>query len=276
MDDELIYFSQTKAQGLLASNGHLTRGLKFEKGTLEGTLGVVKASASIQSREYALQINSTIMKRLESELLRNGDVFDLDGDDATGLQRGAWFRFSREMAFGEAFRDTGSFDQEPEALYFIDMPDEPPQCRLLMLGSLHHRISSIPIENRNRSGSGTDKIWKWWQERDSGNGETIPLTFRQDYGGFHPIYEAVWDLLTMGGESGRGTMTGLARVLDLPYHDPEHAPEREIPLVIASPLFVRYTAPPQRADVTTAQKFRQLSVGRRLRVALKPQRIYDL
>jgi hypothetical protein len=122
----------------------------LKRGHWRALSALYKASASIQSREYALQINSTIMKRLESELFRNGDVFDLDGDDATGLQRGAWFRFSREMAFGEAFRDTGSFDQEPEALYFIDMPEEPPQCRLLMLGSLHHRISSMPIENRNR------------------------------------------------------------------------------------------------------------------------------
>ncbi|MFR9752199.1 SAVMC3_10250 family protein [Nocardia sp. 004] len=276
MEDELIYFSQTKAQGLLASNGHLTRGLKFDKGTLEGSLGVVKASASIQSREYALQVNASVVKRLELELFRNGDVFDMDGDMADGLQRGAWFRFSRPMAFGEAFRDAGLPDREPEALYFVDMPDEPPQCRLLMFGSLHHRISSVPVENGNRTGSGTDKIWRWWEEHSAGNGEVNPLTFRQDYGGFHPVYEAAYDLLMMGGESGCGMMTGLARVLDLPYHDPEHAPERELRLVVASPLFVRYTAPQPRSDTTTAQKFRRLSTWKRLRLAIRPHRIYEL
>ncbi|WP_405159508.1 hypothetical protein OG203_23835 [Nocardia sp. NBC_01499] len=145
-----------------------------------------------------------------------------------------------------------------------------------MLGSSHHRISSVPVENGNRSGSGTDKIWQWWSEHNAGNEEAVPLTFRRDYGGFHPVYEAVWDMLMDGGESGCGMMTGLARVLDLPYHDPEHAPERELRLVIASPLFVRYTTPPPRPEATTAQKFGRLPIWRRLGVAMRPQRIYNL
>ncbi|WP_405159505.1 hypothetical protein OG203_23820 [Nocardia sp. NBC_01499] len=132
MNDELIYFSQTKAQGLLASNGKLARGLKFEKATLEGSVGVLKASASVQPREYAVQINAAVVKRLEAELFRNGDVVDLDGESADSLKRGAWFKFSRQMAFGAAFADAGPREREPEALYFIDMPDEPPACRLFV------------------------------------------------------------------------------------------------------------------------------------------------